>query len=83
VNDAELEFAQTYLKNLTNTRRLIEATRNNRNAPIDATRPLEGSLRALQEQNVHKILEILLRDAVDREIADLPNAETRAVLNEL
>lgn len=67
MNDAELEFAQDYLEKLKNTRRLIEAMRKDRNAPIDATRPLEGQLQAIQEKNMPRIIEILLKDAVDRE----------------
>jgi len=75
MNDVELEFARVYLNTISSLTRRIEDTRNDRDAPIDATRPLEGSLKAIREDSTHLILEILLRDAVNREQVIEPPTE--------
>jgi len=77
MNDAELNFAEGYLRAVKNMKRLLEETRNNRNAPIDAVLPIESSLKAHRESNVSRILEILLQDAIDRELlGEIPYEES-------
>jgi hypothetical protein len=64
----DLSKLQDYLERLANQRNLIEMTKADKNAPIDATRPLEVDLEKFKDDSRDKIIELLVKYVVEREM---------------
>jgi len=64
----DLSKLQDYLERLANQRSLIAMTDADKNAPVDATLPLEDALEKFRADNRDKIIELLVKYVVEREL---------------
>ena len=71
----ELNKLAEYLTRVDTLRESIERIKSDKNAPVDGARGVEGELERLQERNRDKLLEILVRDAVSREVERRQNQD--------
>lgn len=75
MRDKDYTILSEYLEKLTNQTQMIKKVNKDPNAPADATAGLEADLRRFRDAYRDKVMDIVVRELVERETIKRRNAD--------
>ena len=75
MKDKDYTILSEYLEKLTNQTQMIKKVNKDPNAPVDATAGLEADLRRFRDAYRDKVMDIVVRELVERETIKRRNAD--------